>query len=85
MHEELADMAVRLWLVLSGAIAILENEGLELSRILQKQETQQSVEAFDAIIAALYWAKEEAYQLFTCSVKQEKPEHLPQHSGNAPS
>ena len=85
MHEEVSDMTVRLWLVLSGAIAILENGGLKLSWILQKQGTQQSVEAFDAIIAALYWAKEEAQQLFTCTVKQEKPEHLPQHSGNAPS
>ena len=84
MHEELSDMAGRLWLILSGGIAILENEGLELSVILQKQGTQQSVEAFDAIIATLYWAKEEAHQLFTCTVKQEKPEHLPQHSGNAP-
>ena len=84
MYEELSDMAGRLWLVLSGAIAILENEGLELSRILQKQGTQQAVEAFDAIVAALYWAKEETYQLFACTIKQEKPEHLPQHSGNAP-
>ena len=84
MHEELSDMAGRLWLILSGGIAILENEGLELSVILQKQGTQQSAEAFNAIIAALYWAKEEAYKLFTYAVKQEKPEHLPQHSGNAP-
>ena len=84
MHEELSDVAVRLWLILSGGIAILENEGLELSQILQNQGTQQSAEVFDAIIAALYWAKEEAHLLFTCTIKQEKPEHLPQHSGDAP-
>ena len=54
MADELYDKALHSWLVLSGAIAILENEGLELSQIMHQ------------------------------TGKQEKPEHLPQHSGNAP-
>ena len=84
MDDELYDKALRSWLVLSGAIAILENEGLELARILRKRGTQQAAEAFEASIAALYWAKEEAQQLFICTGKSKEPEHLPQHSGNAP-
>ena len=84
MADELYDKALHSWLVLSGAIAILENEGLELSQIMHQTGKQENAEAFEALVAALYWAKEEAHQLFSWTRKQEKPEHLPQHSGNAP-
>ena len=84
MDDEIYDKVLHSWLILSGAIAILENEGMRLSRTLQKQGIQQSVEAFEAIVAALYLAKKEAHELFACTIKREKPEHLQQHSGNAP-
>ena len=84
MREDLSDMAGRLWLILSGGIAILEGEGMELADILQRHGTQEAVEAFEAITAALYWTKEEAKQMYASAVKQEEPEHLPQHSGNTP-
>ena len=37
MDDEIYDKVLHSWLILSGAIAILENEGMRLSQTLQKQ------------------------------------------------
>ena len=62
----------RLTLLLNGAIAIFEEVSPSMMGALDKDEDL--LEAFDLIGSALHWMVKEL----------KEPEHLPQHSGNAP-
>ena len=62
----------RLTLLLNGAITIFEEVSPSMMGALDKDE--ELLEAFDLIGSALHWMSKEL----------KEPEHLPQHSGNAP-
>ena len=66
------ESTMRAWLILSGAVSILENEGLEIAGILQKYANAQATEAYYAITTALYWLKDETGQLIASTVSKRK-------------
>ena len=72
MEEFPYESTMRAWLLLSGAVSILENEGLEIAGILQKYANAQATETYYAITTALYWLKDETGQLIVSTVSKRK-------------
>ena len=70
----------RVLLILRGAVSMVELEGLQIASILTKHGDIDLSLAFHEIGNALYLAQDTVTEAIQAL---EKPEQLPQHSGNA--
>ena len=57
--EQAPQTLVLMRLVLTGAIAIWENEGAEVSAMLMRDNNRRLFDAMDAIGTAIYWVENE--------------------------
>ena len=57
--EQTPQALVLMRLVLTGAIAIWENEGAEVSAMLMRDNNRRLFDAMDAIGTAIYWVENE--------------------------
>ena len=57
--EQTPQTLVLMRLVLTGAIAIWENEGTEVSAMLMRDNNRRLFDAMDAIGTAIYWVENE--------------------------
>ena len=57
--EQTPQTLVLMRLVLTGAIAIWENEGTEVSAMLMRDNNRRLFDAMDAIGTTLYWVENE--------------------------
>ena len=72
----------RLLLVLRGAVSMYECEGLEIASILSRHGDIDLNLAWNEIGTALYHAQDTIEEVIQ---EIQKPEHLPQHSGECPT
>ena len=57
-------------LILHGALAILENEGLSISGILRKHGQGEEADAYDAALFALYWLRGELEETIAPALRE---------------
>ena len=57
--KQIPQTLVQMRLVLTGAIAIWENEGTEVSAMLMRDNNRRLFDAMDAIGTAIYWVENE--------------------------
>ena len=57
--KQIPQILVQMRLVLTGAIAIWENEGTEVSAMLMRDNNRRLFDAMDAIGTAIYWVENE--------------------------
>lgn len=68
--EQTPQTLVLMRLVLTGAIAIWENEGTEVSAMLMRDNNRRLFDAMDAIGTAIYWVENELAETVIPSTKK---------------
>lgn len=69
--NEIPESLNLLRLILNGAIAIYETDGLEIAEMLRQQDKKDLFRALDTIAAALYLSKEEVENVLIPAAERE--------------
>ena len=69
--KEIPESLNLLRLILNGAIAIYETDGLEIAEMLRQQDKKDLFRALDTIAAVLYLSKEEVEKVLIPSAERE--------------
>ena len=69
--KEIPESLNLLRLILNGAIAIYETDGLEIAEMLRQQDKKDLFRALDTIAAALYLSKEEVEDVLIPAAERE--------------